>query len=514
MDKEKSSFSATNAAIAGGLFEINARFGDAGAEFLKGLRGVDNQTGQVFDRSLSKVAQYKINPENAQNNIKQQAGFAAEVASVSKRNAEAIIRKDPTRYVRSEDIAEYGKNHNTVDIVEQLNGTTQSTSQMKFVGDVQGLLQKIAKGDGQGGKNDLSRYMSVDKLELPTEQVNAAKEICIKQANKLRESADKILAKTDLTESDLKTVELLKKQADNYDKLHDKITDSGLSTEEAIRYRLDPIKETIKDMAGTAHRAGIEGAKFGAAIGGSISLITNLIAVQSGNKEFSEAMLDSATGTLKAAGVGYGTAFAGSTAKSLMQQSTSKVMQAASKTGLPGAIVGMCISTTKSIHSYARGDIDETRLMQEMGGIAVGAVATSLFTVVGQGLIPVPVLGGVIGSMVGGIIVNTFYEGFLQALSDAKLAKENRILVEMRCEAARELSRRYQVAFEELFSTKLAQLQEEKAILQDLFSHKDISGDAFCEGMNRFAAVFGKTLTINNMAELDDAMRSTQPIVI
>lgn len=98
-----------NVAVAGALTETVSRYGSAGAEFLKGLRGVDNETGQIFDRSLQKIATYKINPQNAQSNIKQQAGFSAEVASTSKRNAEAIINGDKNRFIRSEDLKSYGK---------------------------------------------------------------------------------------------------------------------------------------------------------------------------------------------------------------------------------------------------------------------------------------------------------------------------------------------------------------------------------------------------------------------
>ncbi len=505
----KKYISGTDTAIAGGLFEINSRFGDAGAEFLKGLRGVDNQTGQIFDRSLSKVANYKLNPQDIERNIKQQAGFSAEVASVSKKNAEAIINKSPSRFSRSEDIAHYGKNHNTVDIVEQVDGVEVSTSQMKFVSKPDELLKKIAKGDGFGGKNDLSRYLDVDKLELPTEQVEKARQICQEQAASLRQQAQHLLkqGQTELAQQKLN-------QADKYDTLQTKISDSGISTEEARHYRLNPVKETIKDIAHTSHRAGLEGAKLGAAIGGSISLITNMLAVKSGDKEFSEALMDTTTGTLKAAGFGYATAFAGSATKTLLQQSQSQALRSISKTGLPGMIVSLCASTTKSIYSYTRGDIDEGQLMQDLGGITTGAIASSLFTVTGQALIPIPVLGGIIGSMVGCIVVNTFYDGFFQALNDAKLAKENRIMVEMRCEAARKLSQQYREHFEWLFDTKLSELQQEKQQLLHILNQEHINADDFCSGMNQFASFLGKKLTINSMTELDEAMLSDQPIVI
>ena len=41
-------------ALIGALHETTSRYGSAAAESLKGLRGIDNETGQVFDRGLQK----------------------------------------------------------------------------------------------------------------------------------------------------------------------------------------------------------------------------------------------------------------------------------------------------------------------------------------------------------------------------------------------------------------------------------------------------------------------------
>jgi hypothetical protein len=55
---------------------------------------------------------------------------------------------------------------------------------MKFVTNTEGLIDKIAAGAG-GGKSDYSRYMTVDKLEVPTEQVEEMKAYCRTQTEKL-----------------------------------------------------------------------------------------------------------------------------------------------------------------------------------------------------------------------------------------------------------------------------------------------------------------------------------------
>ncbi|QEY24605.1 hypothetical protein [Neisseria animalis] len=497
-----------NYAIGAGLYETTSRYGSAGAEFLKGLRGVDNETGKVFNRSLLKISEGKINPDYAEQNIKQQAGFSAEVAGVSKRNAEAIIDGRKNRFSRSEDLSGYGSDNTTVDIIELLDGKEISNSQMKFVSNPDGLLKKIARGEG-GGKNDLSRYMKVDKLEVPTEQVEQMKATCRTQAEKLQQQAEKARERGDTA-----LAEKLQKQSDNYKKLETKIADSGMTTEEAIRYRNNPRWETAKDIAGVSHRAGIEGAKFGAAIGGGISALSNIVAVWSGDKEFGEAVADTAADTLVSAGVGYGTAFAGSAIKGYMQQSANVTARALSKTGLPAMIVSSCLAATKSITRYAKGEIDELGLTEEMSMVAAAALSGSAFTVLGQIAIPIPVLGGLIGGMIGYAVTNAFHQGFFAALRDAKLSAERRQMVEMKCAAARELAQRYEQAINETFERKLTRLGMESRAMFALLDNPDISADDFCAGMNRFAEMLGRKISINNMAELDAAMLTDDPLVI
>ncbi len=497
----------TNYAIGAGLYSLIDRYGNAGAEFLKGLRGIDAETGFQYDRSLMDIAGYKLNPQYLDRNIKQQAGFSAEIASCSKSNAQNIIDGKKTRAYRSEDVAGYGKNHNVIDILEITDGTVVS-SQMKFVTDPDDLLKKIAKGEG-GGKNDYSRYLQADKLDVPTEQVEVMIDICQKEAKNLSEQA-----KLARTRGDSVLAERLQKQADNYKELEGKISDSGLTTEEAIRYRLNPKWETTKDIASVSHQAGIQGAKFGAVIGGSISIITNSISVYSGDKEFGEAVIDTASETLVAAGVGYATAFSGTAIKTYMQQSSSVVTRQLSKTGLPGMVVSTCLSMGKSITRYAQGEIDESELLVDVGDVTAGMISGSMFTVLGQIAIPIPVLGGLIGGMVGYALTNTFYQGFVGALKNAKLSAERRAIIEMQCEAAKAVAKAYEIRINQFFDRKLIELDIESKALFAILDNPNISADEFCQGINKFAEVLGKKLNINSMAELDNVMLSEEILVI
>lgn len=506
-DAHKNPQTLSNTAIAGALSETVSRYGLAGAEFLKGLRGVDYETGQIFDRSLRNVTQGKLNPNYYEQNLKQQAGFSAEIASVSQNNAQAIINDDNNRFLRSEDIASYGKNHKAVDIVELMDGQEIATSQMKFVSDYKNLFSKITKRNSDD-KNDLSRYLEVDKLEVPSEQVEQAKAYCREQAQKLHAQADKVRQNGDFTKADT-----LKQQAQNYEKLESKISNSGMTTEEAISYRLNPEWETVKDIGRISHQAGVQGAKFGAVIGGSISLVTNIIAYKSSNKELGEAVRDAGLNTLKSAGVGYVTAFTGTAIKSYMAQSANEVVRNLSKTALPTMIVSACLATGKSVTRYTKGEIDKSTLMQEMSISVTGMLSSSMFATIGQIAIPVPVLGGLIGGMVGYILTNTFYQSFFDVLKDKNIARERRILIEMQCDTTKILAKQYHIALQGIFEQKSIELDHQTKKLFATFND-DLTADEFCQNINEFVKFLGKDLPIKNLQELDDIMLSDDPLII
>lgn len=498
-----------NTLIGAGSLENIQRYGEGGAEFLKALRGIDYETGKIFDRSLKKISEGKLNPNYVEQNIKQQAGFSAEVASVARKNSKAIIDRDTKRYIRSEDYTGYGKNHNAVDILEIDGPIIKTESQQKFVTDTDALLKKIAKGDTSGGKNDLSRYMAVDKLDVPTEQVELMKQTCRDESKKLAEQAQR--AQKD---GNAELSKKLQKQSDNYKQLEEKISDSGLTTEEAIAYRKNPELRIAKDILNTSHQAGIAGAQLGAAIGGGVSIITNIFAIASGDKELGDAAADIAKDTLVSAGVGYGTSFTGAAMKTYMQQSANTSMRTLSKTGLPAMVVSTCLAMKSSIIKFAKGEISSTGLLQEMTVTSSGLMSSSMFTIAGQIAIPIPVLGGLIGGLIGYTLTNTFYQSFFSVLNDAKLAKERRQIVEMQCEASIAIANQYKAAIDELFEHKIKQLDQSSKRVFYILDSVNVTPDEFCEQLNQFAELLGKKLTINNMAELEEVMLSDDKLII
>ncbi|QDX98812.1 hypothetical protein EGD00_19810 [Pectobacterium carotovorum subsp. carotovorum] len=485
--------------------EVVQRFGSASAEYLKGYRGVDNETGQRFAKGLADVAKHKVNPDYAAQNIKQQAGFSAEIAATSRDNAEAIISRNPTRTVRSDDLPEYGKNHNVVDRVQILDGDIigGSQSQMKFVGDWNQLFNKIAKEDGK-----FARYRGV-KLELPSEQFEGAETFCRQKSQELRNQADKVetLGKQDVADK-------LRREADNYDQLADNVSDSGLTTEQAIYYREHPKRATAIDIARTSNRAGIEGAKYGAAIGGAISLLTNAFNVVQQDKTLGDAVQDIAADTAKAAALGYGTAFAGSAIKAALQQSEKQTLRAIAGTSAPALAVNICLSLGSSIKRYVNDEISEAELLNEVGEKGAGMLSSGMMAAFGQVAIPIPVVGAVIGGMIGYTLSSMFYQSALEAARGAALSRERLQHISVIQTVARARIAKEQAMLDDFTRREIPQLRRETELLFKAVANSPHDIDSLTSAINDYATLLGKKLQFQTMSEFEEFMDSDRSLTL
>jgi hypothetical protein len=496
-----------HAGVALSARETVGRFGSANAEYIKGYRGIDHETGQQFAKGLAGISKYKVSPESekmASNNIKQQAGFSAEIASTSRDNAEAIIQGSKIRTSRSDDLPQYGKNHNVVDRVQILDGQIieGSQTQMKFVGDRNGLFEKIAREDGK-----FARYRGV-KLELPSEQYEGAKAFCQQRAGELREQAQQVErhGKPEVAAE-------LRSKAANYEQLAENVSDSGLTTEQAIFYRKHPKLATLRDIAATSHRAGMEGAKYGALIGGCISLFKNSFAVAQDEMKLRNAATQVGQDIVKAGALGYGTAAVGAAIKAGMQQSGYQTLRGMANTSAPTLVVNICLSLGSSVKRYVRGDISEADLLIEVGEKGAGMLSSGMMAALGQIAIPVPFVGAAIGGMVGYTLSSIFYQSALDAAKGAEGSRVNLERVRAIEAAARAQIAEERAALDAFMLRELPQLHRET---QQLFVAVDADGncsvDALATAINQYAALLGKQLQFESMAEFDDFMLSDQSL--
>jgi hypothetical protein len=488
--------------------ETVSRFGSATAEYIKGYRGRDNETGQVFAKGLAGIAEHKVNadPLEAAKNIKQQAGYSAEVAATSRDNADAIINRSSIRTSRSDDLPEYGKNHNVVDRVQLLDGQIidGTQAQMKFVGDREQLFERIAREDGK-----FSRYRGV-KLELPSEQYEGAAAHCREKAQTLREQAAQVekLGKTDVAEK-------LRREAGNYEQLANNVSDSGLTTEDALFYREHPELATARDIARTSHQAGVEAAGYSAVIGGSISILQNLFAVAQGTKSLNEATQEVVLDTAKAGALGYGTAFVGSALKGTLQQSGNQTLRTLAGTNAPALAVNICLSLGSSIKRYATGEITESQLLTEVGEKGAGMLSSGMMAALGQLAIPVPFVGAAIGGMIGYTLSSLFYQHALNAARGVEASRQQLARSQAIQGAARDRIAQEQAALDAFVQCEIPQLlQETTQLFAVVEASATIGADQLALSIDQFATLLGTRLQLHSMSEFDAFMSSDLPLTL
>lgn len=510
MKKEEKEKSIIHAGIAGAGTETVQRYGSAVKEHVVAYTGADHEIGKELSKSLSKISESRINKKYAEQNIAQQAGFAAEVKTVARENAEKIIKGQAPRTTRTDDMQKQsdgkgrtvgGKNEQLYDIAEvNRDGTyiVESGRQLKYVGENAKACYKSLLG------KKFDKYREADAtIEIPSDFYDGVK----KELNEKIQSLEKQIRNAEAKgNSALATKH--REQLRRVEKTRDNLRKGKLTKSEAREARLNPVISTAKDMAKISHRAGMESAKYGTAIGGGISIVQNLVAVVKEEKEPNEAILDVAKETGASTAIAYGTGFTGAVVKGFMQNAESQSVRILSKTNLPGIIVTATVNATRTMKKYYGGEISGVECFEELGEQGTGMISSAMFAAVGQAAIPIPVVGGVIGGMVGYAMASASYSTLLDALKEEKWSHEERIRIEQESEQQIQLIRAYRKelerTIEEYFSTNMTIFHDSFAGIKNALCVGDIDG--FITSANSMTQALGKDVLFHNVGELDALM--------
>lgn len=516
-EEKQRSRGTVNAGLAGGAGDVIDRYGSGVKEHIVGYSGVDNETGTVNNRGLKQISQYrrgdpKTDP-NYRINTKQQAGFAAETKEAARRRAEeAIAGKKPTTTRTDDIIGPDGQRHHVNDQLFDIttkvdangNPVPGSSAQMKFVG------SSPKEAVGKMLSKDYQKYIDNDvKMMVPSDYYDGIKSELDARISSLEEQIDRLESqgKTDVAEAK-------KEQLEKCRILKKNLVKSKVSNDEAIEARNNPKWSTAKDIARVANRAGLEQAKMGAAIGGGMSLIRNFVAVCKNEKDAKEAALDVAGDTAGAAALSYATAFSGAVIKGTAQNSSSELVKTLSKTNLPAYIATSTLEVGKTLKSYFSGEIDGVQCLEQLGEKGYGMVNSALYAAIGQVAIPIPVVGALIGSMLGYALSSASYGALTQSLKEAKMAREERIRIEAEVAESISMLREYRAELEANISKYL---KDTRDFFDETFSRMKSSLqtgdiDGYIASTNAIARKMGKRPVYDTFSQFDSMMVSDVPL--
>lgn len=518
-ERDKSKNKIVNATTIGmAQNELIQKNGEAASQMIQAYKGVriDSQGKDLghAGRSLKKISNYKINSKYRTQNIKQQSGFSAEVIKEARDNKEAIKAGDFNR-TRTTDGIGMG-NHQQYDhvIVDGSGNIIEGTgTQMKSLGiDKKGrvtVVDKIA--------ND-SKWEKYDGyIDIPENQYDQAIKEAEDKASELRSQANNLREK-----GNFEKAKEIEDKADRYENSKKKIRKSNVKEKEAIEARLNPKGFTAKEVLIDSHEAGLEAAKGAVILSGSISCAQNLYSVIYEGKSIDEAINDVSKTTLKSSGVAYVIGTTGTGIKAIMHSSKNEITRRLGITNAPAMIATGTIEVSKSIKKYAKGEIDEVELLEELGEKGTGMVAAGFGTAVGTaaGTLILPgvgsVVGGFVGSMVAYTISGVLYKETLEVLKSAKISEERRKVIEKISQGSIKEMKKYQQALTEYANLEYARREDSidaffKGIYQSIL---DNNVNSFFENINGIGKEFGVDIEFETFEEFDEAMNNDDFILI
>jgi len=500
-----------DAALGVSSQDVVDKFGNAATEYIKGYKGSVDETGNIISKGLKHISESKVNPDFKYQNLKQQAGFSAERHFVSKENAENIINGRNIRYSRSNDIG-LG-NDQRIDVLAvdidgnpiMVNGQPLWSAQMKFCGkfetpqEIKESSEKLAK---KLAGDKWAKYRG-NKVLVPSEQYEQVKKYATEEAKKLYEKAAKFRQS-----GNFEKAELLELNAQNFEQVAKDVQNSGISSKDAMFLREHPKLATAKYVAETANRAGIEQAKTGAVISATISVSQNIISVIRSEKEIKEALEDSALDTAKGVVNSYMIGTGGTVIKGVMQTSSNSIFQNLSKTNMPAMIATVSLQVGKSIVRYAKGEINEIELVEELGEKGTGMMAASWGAAIGTAIFPG--VGTVIGGMVGYMTSSTIYKSAMQVLQEEKISIKSRnkihALTECALEAMSKQRKELSILIDNHYKNRQILFEQSFEMIEKSIESNNL--ELFTTALNNIALEMGKALQFKNFNEFDSFMRN------
>ncbi|GHP36010.1 hypothetical protein JP0040_08280 [Helicobacter pylori] len=201
-------------------------------------------------------------------------------------------------------------------------------------------------------------------------------------------------------------------------------------------------------MLQNSHEAGVGGLE-GEILNGFVSFIKSIYECQKKGKDPKEAIKHTATETLKGGAYSYVIASGGSLLGGMMQNSTSKLMQSFGKSSLPAMIVVAAVANVTIFTRYFSGKIDEAELCKQLGRTNTSLLSGGAMAIAGQALIPIPVVGALIGGFVGAALSEAFFNAL--NFKKVELARQRRIEIEKECRESIRLLEMHQNQFNEMF---------------------------------------------------------------
>lgn len=430
-------------------------------------------------------------------------GRMFEQLEITKFNLDALRKSKTDHYAFTTDSV--GKPHDKVDIWIK-NTTKKIGFQAKSSKEVNATLMAIAKSE----KGNII-YEGLERL-TPKEQYERLKErleIKVKQGNINREAYEDALKHL---RKELKLGEVSSDGTTHNEAL--KATDAKHANRVANTFEA---KAALSDM----HQSGMQAGKMGATFSGISSSASGLYQLSQGNATTGEIAAQVIVDTSKGFATSYLTT-AGSKgivhglAKAGVSQTS---VGALTKSNAHIALAASILKSGQSVVRYLQGEIDSDQLMGEISETAITGASTFYYGALGQAIIPIPIVGAMIGSTVGYFVGSMLHQSGLMGLGEVavvKVARERRERIEAMCLESITLIRQHRLELEALLKTHFEERRQTLSQAFDGMEQSLVSWDAddFIQHLESVNQAFGKSLPFKSFDEFDIFMKDNTSVFV
>jgi len=501
------------------------RYSGAVKEYVVGYSGIDYETGRTVSRSLKKISGYKINELDSDRNLSQHAGFSAETMEVTDRRAQQCIHGKRPTVQRVDDLPGH-VNDELYDVTTRIdrngNPIPGHSEQFKFISAGKNTPpSKVPERlVGKLLSKQYKKYRdNPGKIVVPKEEFDGIKAELSSRQKRLAKALKEAQISGNRTKE-----EHVKDQLKEVKVLDSKITRSTRTKAEARFYTEHPELGTAFDVAKTSTVAGWEAAQSGMLIGAGVSLVNNTIALLKGDKDIGEASVAMAKDIAGAGAASFATASISSMAVGLSKNAATSCVRKLANANVAAVVATTAVEASKIIYGLCTGSMSGTDAVERVGNTVIGMAAAYVYGTVGQALVPIPVVGAMIGNLVG-TIMTTGFKLAMSAMSDAMnllidggdAAHDRRLEIEKECKrmelyyihCAAELRK----AHEKYLDDNYAYYTDLFTILRDCYLDGDVDG--YVKRVNAAVIRLGGSPLYESKREFDRIMvnQNTQMVL-
>lgn len=267
----------------------------------------------------------------------------------------------------------------------------------------------------------------------------------------------------------------------------------------------------LKFLAKEASVAAGQAAAAGFIVGGAISTINNIIAVQRGMMSKDEAINKTLGSAFKSSARGGITGISGS----LIRYGATKTnVQPLTQSNVATAMAACLIDIGVTVYDYSKGEISAEVVIERVGQSGFSTISS-----IYSGMVACLVLGPgafVVGSMVGYLVASQVYQTCVAVVKNANLAEEEAVRVIALCEEATREMQRNREQFEALVNERIEYRDQ---TFRNCFLNIDRAlevkdHDIVTNNLAMIAEIFGKKLSLVKFDEFDKTMLAERPLIL